>query len=105
MTNRDSIEQMRQRFYASSPFDLGTVNDDQWRNSVDAVIGDTFGACAECGEPLRGIIDVHMHTENGEDVTNGKKPKTQTGETCPECGSAIDTYYNNCSSPTCDYMQ
>lgn len=34
------IEKVRDLFYVSSPFDLGSKNDDLYRDAIDEVLGD-----------------------------------------------------------------
>lgn len=43
------IEKLRNRFYANSPFDLASVNDDKYRDAIDETFEEAFKT-VEVGE-------------------------------------------------------
>lgn len=38
------LERMRNHFYANSPFDLASKNDDKYRDAVDETLDELYGA-------------------------------------------------------------
>lgn len=61
-------DELRQAFYAKSPFDLASDDDNAYRDMIDYVLDPTM--CARCGSIMRALIPAHAHTdEKGNDVT------------------------------------